>query len=132
MTAYGRFSKSIGSSFATMCWLNIAFLLCFVHRTIVGSFIVMILLLLACINLYKKADISPVRVKEKSEEEKQIIREQFDEAHKNTNPDIRRDKWERIESKMNEKNKPLSWLEVLLLHTPISLYLGLVSFCSCK
>ena len=132
MTAHGRFSKSIGNSFTVMCWLNIAFILCFSHRTVVGSFIVMLLLLLASIDLYKKADISPVRVKEKSEAEKQIIREQFDEAHKNSNPEIRRDKWERIEAKINQKNKPLSCLEVLLLHTPISLYLGLVSFCFCE
>ena len=119
MTAYNRFFKDIGNSFAITCYLNVAFLICFLHRTTIGSFVVLLLLLGSVIRLYKKADISPIRVKERSAEEKEIIREQFNDAHKSVASEIRKEKWERTEAKLNRKNKPLSFLEVLIANVKI-------------
>jgi hypothetical protein len=129
LVAYERFVRSVGMSFAVTCYLNIAFMLCFLHRSSIAAFVVLILLLGSILSLYKKVGVFPAPVSEKNEAEKKIIKTQFDEAHSKVEESIKKIKWESIEEKINLKNKRVSWVEVFCLHVPISLYLGLISFC---
>jgi hypothetical protein len=126
--AYERFYKDVRMHFAFLCYLNILTLVCFVHRSSLFAFIFMVLFLWSTMKLYSKAGIFPTPVVEKTQEEKAIIKEQFDEAHAKMDEQERAMKWENIETKINKRNKRVSWVELCCLHVPVSMFLGLVSF----
>ena len=94
-----------------------------------SRYIIFLLLLFVTLILwYIKVHAWYVTVPPKTDEQIKIIKKEFDQAHAEEEDELRSEKWDTIELKLRKKPLDINFVEIFVLHIPLSAYLGLVSF----
>ena len=114
--------------FALSCLFNILFLVCFLHREYLVSLIMLLLLFITLIVWYKAVNAWYVILPPKTEDEIIQLKKEFDHAHSDEDAELRNEKWESKKHQLLKKPLDINFVEVIVLHIPLSFYLGLVSF----
>ena len=107
---------------------NMLFLVTFLHREYLTSLIFLILLFITIILWYMKINAWYVIVTPKTDDEIKMLKAEFDTAHKDEELEIRDEKWNMVEAKYRAKPLNISFVEVFILHIPLSAYLGMISY----
>jgi hypothetical protein len=116
------------SYFLMTCMFNMLFLVTFLHREYLTSLIFLILLFITIILWYMKINAWYVIVTPKTDDEIKMLKAEFDTAHKDEELEIRDEKWNMVEAKYRAKPLNISFVEVFILHIPLSAYLGMISY----